>query len=60
MEIIRNIESVVFVPLTLGSALKGKLQEMDEYICKATNVPSVRFMERGGPTLRDQVRRTNP
>ena len=44
--------------------IKGKLrkllQRMDEDLCRTTNSPKARFIERGGPTLLDLVGRNNP
>ena len=59
-KMIKNIETVVFIPATPGSQLRKKLQEADDLITKATNCPPARFVERGGPTIVDTVGRTNP
>ena len=59
-EFINNIETVVFLPTTLRSVLKKKLQEMEDCICKATNFPYMRFVERGGPTVMETVGKSNP
>ena len=40
--------------------MKKKLQEMDDYMCRAKKSPFVRFVEREGPTLIDLVGRSNP
>ena len=47
-------------PSTPESKLRKNLQEVDNEICKITNSPGVRFLERGGPTVMDTVGRTNP
>ena len=57
---IKEIETVVFLPATPGSRLKKDLQEADEILCKTTNSPTVRFVERGGPTLMELVGKSNP
>ena len=57
---LKEVETVVFVPATPDSILRKSLQEADEVICKTTNSPTVRFVERGGPTLMDLVGKNNP
>ena len=57
---IKNIETVVFVPSTPGSQLKKSLQEADNVICQTVNSPSVRFVETGGPTIMELVGNNNP
>ena len=57
---LKEVETVVFVPSTPDFKLKKYLQEADEVICKTTNSLTVRFVERGGPTLMDLVGKNNP
>ena len=57
-EMVRNMDAVVFIPSTPKSALRIKLQEMDDFMVKAINSPAIRFVERGGPTLMDHVGRS--
>ena len=57
---VENTETVVFIPATPGSVLRKKLQEMDYGVTKATNSPTVRIVDRGGPSIVDIIGRTNP
>lgn len=57
---IKEVETVVFIPVTPDSALRNLLQEKDEVSCKTANSPVIRFVERGGPTVLDVVGRKNP
>ena len=57
---VKVVETVVFVPTTPNSNLRKLLQKADDQLCLSVNSPSVRFVERGGPTLMDTVGRNNP
>ena len=57
---IKNIETIVFVPTTPGLQLKKQLQEADNIVCQTVNLPSVRFVETGGPTIIELVGNNNP
>ena len=57
---VKEIETVVFIPTTEGSKLKKILQEKDDNLCRIAGSPTVRFVEKGGPTILDQVGRNNP
>ena len=46
----KEVEAVVFLPATPDSKLRKLIQERDEILCKAAGSPTVRFVERGGPT----------
>ena len=56
----KEVETIVFIPMTKESRLRKTLQEMDEDICRTTNSPTARFIERGGPTVLELVGRNNP
>ena len=48
------------IPHMRESAVKRRLQEIDNLICEATNTPSVRFVERyRGSTITDLLGRAN-
>ena len=57
---VKLVETVVFVPTTPNSGLRKMLQKVNDQLCLSVNSPSVRFVERGGPTLMDTVGRNNP
>ena len=57
---VKETETVVFLPATPGSLLKSTLQEHDNNICLATNCPQVRFIERAGVTIMEELGRNNP
>ena len=54
------METIVFVPATPDSVLRKNLQKKDEELCRTTNSPTARFIERGGTTLIGLVGRNNP
>ena len=56
---VKLVETVVFVPTTPNSGLRKILQKADDQLCLSVNSPSVRFVERGGPTLMETVGRNN-
>ena len=51
----KSLETVVFIPSTPGSRLRIHLQDADDRLVTSINSPSVRFVERGGPTLMETV-----
>ena len=55
-----QIETVVFIPATPGSELKARLQRQDNIMCQASNCPKVRFLERAGTTLIEELGKNNP
>ena len=57
---VKVVESVVFVPYTLESKLKEKLQKVEENLTAELKCPSVRFVERGGRSLAETLSRNNP
>ena len=57
---VRNVETVVFVPSTDKSKLKEILQKADDQMTKILNTPAVKFVERGGTTIIEDLGRTNP
>ena len=54
------METVIFVPATPDSQLKTILQNQDNNICKAMTSPQVRFIERAGTTVIEDLGRNNP
>ena len=57
---IKQIETVMFVPATPGSELKTRLPRQDNILCQASNCPQVRFVERAGTTLMEELGKNNP
>ena len=57
---IKEVETIVFVPAMPDSCLRKLLQTQDEGLCRTTNTPTARFVERGGTTLIEMVGRNNP
>ena len=57
---VRQTETVVFIPSTPGSKLKNLLQSQDNLITSSMNTPQVRFVERSGTTVMEDLGRTNP
>ena len=51
---------MIFIPATPGSGLKERLQKQDNIICQASNCPQVRFVERAGTTLMEELGNNNP
>ena len=47
---------MVFVPNTPGSILRDTFQEQDKTLAKALQVPSLRFVEKLGTTIIQDVR----
>ena len=56
----KEVETIDFIPTTPESKLRMVLQNIDEDLCRTTNSPTTRFIERGGPTIIDRVGRNNP
>ena len=57
---VKEIEIVVIVPATPGSILIGRLQKQDNLVCQASNCLQVRFVERAGTTVMEELGRNNP
>ena len=51
---------MIFVPATPGSQLKTLLQNQDNLITQAMNYLQVRFVERAGMTVMEELGRNNP
>ena len=54
------VEAVCFVPFTPGSRLKTKLQTADDILSQTMDAPRVRFVERGGQSVIEEVGSNNP
>ena len=55
------VETPVFIPYSKESAIKRRLQEVDELMAEATGYPAVRFVERcGGTMIAELLGRANP
>ena len=54
------VEAVCFVPFTPGSRLKKELQTVDDILSQTMNAPRVRFVERGGQSIIEEVGSNNP
>ena len=54
------IEAVAFVPYTPRFALKKELQRVDDSIAESLGRPKIRFVERGGGQIIQEVGRPNP
>ena len=59
-ENVKYIETVVFMTCTVKSALMRKLQEADNLVTGLVNCPTVRFIEKGGITLMEELGKLNP
>ena len=57
---VKVVESVVFIPFTLESRLREKLQRVEENLTAELKCPSTRFVERGGRSLAETFSRNNP
>ena len=57
---IKEVETVSFVPATPESNLKDRLQKQDNFICLVMNCPQVRFVEKAGTTVIEDLGRNNP
>ena len=56
---VKEVETIIFIPSTPDSILKTSLQNQDNQIAQATNTPQVRFVERAGTTIMEELGRTN-
>ena len=56
---VKLVETIVFIPTTPESKPRKRLQEVDNDICKVTDSPTERFIERDGPKVIETVGRTN-
>ena len=54
------VEAVCFVPFTPGSRLKTDLQTADDILSQTMDAPRVRFVERGGQSVIEEVGSNNP
>ena len=59
-EKIKVVETPIFIPFTLESRMRKRMQETDDVLGEATNSPSVRFVEREGPTVKETVGCNHP
>ena len=59
MKQVKQIETVVFIPATPDSILRKSLQQQDNLITQAMDSPMVRFVERSGVKLVDDVGNTS-
>ena len=57
---VRQTETVVFILSTPGSRLKEILQSQDNLITSSMSTPQVRFVERSGTTLMEDLGKNNP
>ena len=57
---VKEVETVIFLPATPNSELKSLLQNQDNILAQATNSPQIRFVERAGTTLMEDLGRNNP
>ena len=57
---VKEIEGVIFVPFTPGSKLRESLQRQDEMLAEALNVPSMRFIEKAGTIVIQDVGQSDP
>ena len=55
-----EVEAVMFVPATPGGELTRLLQEADDRAREGTRQGKVKFVERGGGTVKDMLCRNNP
>merc|ERR1712030_170524 len=53
-------EGVVFVPSTPGSLLRKELQKCEDKFTRVQKIKSVKFVERGGTTIRSLLVKSNP
>ena len=60
MKEVKEIETIIFIPTTPDSTLKTSLQNQDNQLAQATNTPQVRFVERAGTTIMEELGRNNP
>ena len=60
-EVVKVVETPIFILYTKDSSLKKRLQELDDKLGEATNTPASRFVVRcGGGTLIYLLGRSNP
>ena len=55
-----NIETVVFVPYTPNSELRNTLQKKDNEYAAMFSCPRVRFVEREGITITEELTASDP
>ena len=55
-----DIESVMFIPHTPGSLLAKMMQDEEVLFRKGTSMGKIKFVERGGISVKDILVRTNP
>ena len=55
-----EVEAVCFVPATPGGELARLLQEGDDVAREGTKQKRLKFVERGGSTIKDRLCRNNP
>ena len=59
-ERVKEVEGVVFVPYPPDSKLRNALQSQDEMLAAALQAPSLRFVERLGTTIVQDVGQSDP
>ena len=59
-EKVKEVEGVVLVPQTPASRLKEELQAQDEILAAALKIPSLRFVERSGCMIVQDVGQSDP
>ena len=58
---VKMVETPIFIPYTLESKMRKRLQEIDDSLGEATNSPAIRFVERcRGGTLVELLTSSNP
>ena len=57
---VNEVEGVLFVPHTPASKLKEALQTQDEVLAQALGLPSLRFVEKSGTTILEDVGQSDP
>ena len=57
---VKETETVIFIPSTPGSQLKNILQKQDSIITTAMGSPRARFVERAGVTIMEELGSNNP
>jgi hypothetical protein len=53
-------EATIFVPATPRSSLKEALQKADDLFARAHGQPRIRFIERSGTTIMNELGKSDP
>ena len=56
----RKVEGVIFIPFTMGSALRSKLQNEDDRLTRVMRMPRIRYVENPGRALADTLVEKDP